>query len=362
MNERAVAAIPYLINLLDDNAEVGWKTIELEDMKYPVRETVASQASDAIYHIGKESVAPCIDALKAYVGSARGDELIGILGRFKDSRTIGPLTALLKHRDPKIRNKTVQALVFWEDPNLVPPLINTLKDEDAGVRREATWVLQNLHDERTVPPLIEALKDGTPDIRRGAAKALGEQGDSRAVAALLDVLNDPTEKIQARYASACALGQIADSRGLQALQNMMENTSMPKEIRASAIAGLALSKNPHFSKPLIALVTNIDEVADLRGDAIEGITNLDGLKSLSLLIDIAKTTTENEYVRCCSAICIINLTNGEIDDMQILPALKGRFISHQEGQDERMNALQKVVAHGKTAVVREAAKDLLEKW
>lgn len=366
MQQRAVPAIPFLIRLLDDDATVRFL---VEDVAvFPV--TVATDASVAISGMGAGAVEPCIAALKQHIGTARGNELIRILGDMKDPRAVEPMIALLGHRDSLVRVTVVRSLHSWKDPRFVPPLIGALKDQDEEVRVSATRVLKELHDPRLVQPLVDALKDKVVNVRQHAAKALGAQRDVRAVPALLRVLHDAAEDSGVRYAAACALGEIGEARSLDDLLAVFKNRSLPDDVRSSAADGLALSKDRRFVEPLLAIAKDGKEASDFRGDIVEAIADLDGSRAIPFLTEIATTKNEDDHVQCRAALCVVKLTEGAVDDVGIVAALQGRYRIEGDksihGVIVASEVLEKaalaVAEHGKTEAVRAAAAALLKKW
>ena len=67
-----------------------------------------------------------------------------VLGKFNDTRAVGPLIQALKDEDSMVRWDAVDALGNLNDTRAVKPLIQALKDEDSEIREKATETLIKL--------------------------------------------------------------------------------------------------------------------------------------------------------------------------------------------------------------------------
>ena len=222
--ERAVAAIPALIKLLDDGARVNPQQVcsrrpfddqsGQPDHESLVEHSVGEAAGEALIAIGKPSVEPLIAALKD--GSVRmRKNSAWALAQLRDRRALQPLLAAVKDEAPQVRAYAAAALGEQRDAAVVEPLINALKDESQQVRWFAAASLGQQRDRRVAEPLIAALKDVHPRVRAYAAASLGQLRDSRAVEPLIAALHD--ENPQVRMYAAASLGQYRDRRAVEPL-------------------------------------------------------------------------------------------------------------------------------------------------
>src|SRR5262245_52459689 len=98
------------------------------------------------------------------------------------------LELLIKVRglDGKQVAAIVGALRLMADPTAVDPLVSLLKDDDPDLRMNAAGLLGTFKEPRTIPPLIAVLTDTkqTDDARAAAAGSLGELGAQQAAPTL----------------------------------------------------------------------------------------------------------------------------------------------------------------------------------
>lgn len=74
-------------------------------------------------------------------GNSRG-RIVRILGKFKDSKTLPLLIALLGDQDDYIKISAIKALSFFKDESLPKYIEPFLDDEDCFVRREAVKAIK----------------------------------------------------------------------------------------------------------------------------------------------------------------------------------------------------------------------------
>lgn len=209
-NESAAAAIPALIDLLDDAEPVSPEVCRDDHRRW--------WGDDQPITAGQES--------------ARALVRIGIA-------SFDPLTKAVASAGPTARRNAAWALGALDDQRAVTPLITALRDEDQLVREQASWALGALDDARAVQPLIGALRDGTPAVRRQAAWALGAIDDAAAVDALVAALKDDDARV--REQSAWALGAIGDARASSGLSRALAD----REARVRRQAAWAIGAIAH---------------------------------------------------------------------------------------------------------------------
>lgn len=139
MGEEAVAAVPALIQALNDNARLTARSPEGEGS--PV--SVAEAAMLALVNIG----APAVD----------------------------PLIASLRSENPGVRMMATAALGRIEDPRTIEPLIEVLEtDQDSLVQATAVDALRKKQDSRTLEALLLAEQSGSWVVRSLAKSAVEE--------------------------------------------------------------------------------------------------------------------------------------------------------------------------------------------
>lgn len=204
LGDKAASAVPFLVLILDDQADV------LVQGAFLSAAIVAEVASRALGKIGSPAVEPLIAVLEDKTASdlVRG-RAAEALGATKDSRAVAPLLAALKDPDAFVRSRAAGALGGTRDARAVVPLSALLRDKDRDVRWRSVIALAEIKDARAVQPLITVLGDEDEQVRLRAAEGLGELGDKRAVEPLIGALQDqlPVVKKYAEEALKKITGQ-----------------------------------------------------------------------------------------------------------------------------------------------------------
>ena len=150
MGPQAAPAIPYLIALLDDSAQI----LVLSNGPVAGKKYIRELAAQALIAIGKAAT----DALIQVAMLEGSDQIhryhaIELLGKIKDASTGKALISLLS--DQKVRNSAASALGNLKDVGAVDPLIKLLMEKETV--RNAASALGAIGDPRAVEPLIKAL-------------------------------------------------------------------------------------------------------------------------------------------------------------------------------------------------------------
>lgn len=220
LSARAVPAVPFLINILDDRIWLGWLGLTRTN----------EEAVKALVKIGKPAVEPLIASLKSKNWRIRVRAAL-VLGEIKDSRAVEPLIAALKDKKHLIRASAVAALAKIDDPRAIEPLIIALKDEHPFVRVVASRELGKLKNLRAAGPLLDALRDEDIDVRRSVVKALVEMKDPRTVEPLIAALKDGNKGT--RRGAAISLGAIKDPRAIEPLIAALKDESLLVKTKSS---------------------------------------------------------------------------------------------------------------------------------
>jgi len=208
LRAQAVSAVPYLIELLDDEEEIGPGILRLImlDLSGIFGNTPRKEAILALAAIGSPAVELLIKALNDKNTNIRRGAL-EVLGRIKDSRAIEALIMTL--RDEHMHWEVINILKKMGRPT-VEPLIGALENKKSRIRKGAVDALGKIRDVKAVEPLIMSLKDKNPDVRWSVARALGQIRNRKAIEPLIYALLDENSSVQ--YHAALALEKITGKR------------------------------------------------------------------------------------------------------------------------------------------------------
>ena len=140
---KAASAIPALIRLLGDDAEIRQPVCgerKQWDDSESFKTTPGENAAVALSRMGRQAVEPLIAALSSDVWQARANTAFA-LGLIHDSRNVEPLIAATKDAMSEVRSKAAWSLGLVGDERAVVPLVDSLKDADEKVRSQAAWAL-----------------------------------------------------------------------------------------------------------------------------------------------------------------------------------------------------------------------------
>jgi HEAT repeat protein len=228
----AAAAVPSLIALLDDDAQVSpyicreewWRNGDREFGRWwrdAEPTTPGQEAARALAAIGSPSFTPVLGVLAN--GGAHGRRNAAwILGALRDERAVLPLVAQTTDRVAGVRENVAWSLGAIRDQRAVEALARVVeKDASPDVREKAAWALGAIRDARAVDALTRALRDADHDVRRQAAWALGAIRDPKALDGLMAALKDPQSEV--RRQAAWALGAIGDGRATEVLTTALDD-------------------------------------------------------------------------------------------------------------------------------------------
>ncbi len=257
MGDRAIPAIPFLIEILDEHT---WPS-----------SSPGFEALKALARIGKPSVEPLIVILKDKHSKSTGRENAAeALGRIGDSRAVEPLIDSLENDFSKVRENAAWALGMIKDIRAIPSLIAALKDkgdESSLVRSASAQALGAIKDYQAVEPLIKALRDKDSAVRRRAALALGKISDNKAVEPL--ILNLKDKDVNVRIDTIDAIGMIKNPRGVEPLIEALNDEN--QVVRKGAVAALGNFKDMRVVEPLIEALKE-KELRYLAASSLRDIT------------------------------------------------------------------------------------------
>ncbi|MHC4400926.1 MAG: HEAT repeat domain-containing protein [Planctomycetota bacterium] len=317
MGERAVPAIPLLIDSLRDDALF---TKEPIDPAWMSRPRVGDKAAAALAKIGK----PAIE----------------------------PLRLAQKDDDWRVRNRVIHALRQIKDAGVVEPLIAALKDETEGNRREAAAALADIKDFRRVEPLIEVLKNKDDDerlVRSFAATALETVTDPRAIAPLRAALDEVAE--DARDSITDALARLGDPQVVTSSIAALKDENLAIRQRAAYL--LMEAKDPQAVEPLIAALD--DDEPDMRrfvARALGAIADPRAVEPLIELLDQGEysdiSSTKEPIMReqrrfglagvlALSGVVTVAVSNAPAADAKAEPAVPAGLIPLKLGEPIRVS-------------------------
>jgi len=175
-NASAAAAVPALIEMLDDDEPVAPEVCREDgrpwwgDERRPI--TPGQEAARALVRVGSASLDPLLKTLAA-AGPAGRRNIAWALGALDDRRAVPSLIASLTDAEASVREQAAWALGAIDDARAVQPLIAALRDTSPAVRRQSAWALGAIDDATAVDALVIALKDGDAHVREQAAWAIG---------------------------------------------------------------------------------------------------------------------------------------------------------------------------------------------
>jgi len=131
------------------------------------------------------------------------------------------LELLMKVRslDGKQRAAIVGALRIMADRSAVDPLLSLLADDDEQLRGSAAGILGAFKEPRTIAPLVAVLKDPKQpeQVRVGAAGSLGQLDARMAAPVLREIVADESLSPRLRGQAANALAVLKDRQAIPVL-------------------------------------------------------------------------------------------------------------------------------------------------
>jgi HEAT repeat protein len=180
--------------------------------------------------------------------------LIGILGRQGEHRSVPLLIERLDHADSAVQRAAAFALGRIGDAEAVDQLIVKLESGDAGVRYAAARALGEIQDLKAVEPLLALASDEDELVRVGVLNAVSEFQDERVPLLLIDRLHDSDDLVRA--SAAINLGRRRDSAAVEALiESLQDESSFVQNISADALGKIG---DPRAERELISKITHQD--------------------------------------------------------------------------------------------------------
>lgn len=328
------AAVPALIRVLKDHADVGSRRLALRTLT-----KIGPDSQDALPHLrplflnsnsglADEAAAvlavlgkPAIPTLAETLQTAPTDPLAQVIRGFGSPWAmlaawrdypeqhrralsalgkIGPdaldqIVTALQSPNSDIREQAAGVLgaIGYQHRGVILPLVEAMRDPEAGVSRQAGWALKELQpDPRTLTPgLTRALRDNRPEIRFNAVSFLGQLG-AAAIPPLIEALGDSDKKVREQAVRSLQELRVVDELVMQAITPRLKDEQAA--VRQSAVAVL-LRCGPAALPELTAALQ--DKEAVVRQQAIQVFPNLppDAKRILPVLTSALKDS--DPYVR-----------------------------------------------------------------
>ena len=177
LGEAGNAAVPALIELLDDDSGREWWEQKRSSIKGRGLTSPSANASYGLTTAGRAAVPALIDRTKdaRWWLRATAAETLGDIGPAA-AEAVPALEELAADELSEVRSEAVHALgtVGQRDTDAVRALARSLSDEDASVRREASLALARTgaRAEAAAPSLVAALQDEDRYVRGNSVHAL----------------------------------------------------------------------------------------------------------------------------------------------------------------------------------------------
>lgn len=134
MGQQAAPAIPFVaVNVI--NPKTGTTRVHVG--------TGADDAAQWLEAVGLPSLGVFVDVLTGPGGTSVSVDAGNLLQTIRDAR-VTRLTANLKHRNARLRQRAARLLGTIKDPRAVEPLIAALKDQDPAVQQDAAGALEKI--------------------------------------------------------------------------------------------------------------------------------------------------------------------------------------------------------------------------
>lgn len=352
MNSQASAAVPFLIDMLNDDSILMWdsatKALGQIGEKSAVRPIAAAlnrymeqlnrdydfeaSAGLALEQISRNDVAPLLEAMKEFPHK----KIAYVIGRIKNQEATAPLVALLSDKRTDARRSAAMALSMMKYKQSIKPLISALKDSDWQVRMYAAEGLGNINDSASVDALTEALSDIDDDVKNKAAWALRDKADARAMNALIALVKDKKGYNGTRRYAVKALENMTGPKILEAylpalrddndfLRNDVADALYKMEWKPTAISGKVyyiiakqkwelLLEYKESIEPLIEDLNNKNLTNEIRSQSAFTLGKFVDERSVDALLSALKD--DSAIVRRFSAMAL-----AELSVTRTLPAL-----------------------------------------
>ncbi len=277
------------------------------------RATVRQSAAWALGEVkGEPTIAPLVTALKKDKQGAVRQEAAIALGKIKGQAVVAPLLDVLKNdKYETTRLEAAKALreIQNADEGLVDIIKKGLGSFDEGyevqsVQNEVIGALIKDGNAATAQFALDALKTANDEWTRWAlVHVLGSTAKKLAVDAMVAELNHSSYVIRKRATKS--LGGFRERRTVEPLIAMLTNGDEMKSIRAAAADSLGVLKDESAATPLLAALE--DENAEVRLQAAAALGKIRDAKAVPKLSTMVENSLETDEVRATAAAALGNI-------------------------------------------------------
>jgi HEAT repeat protein len=216
----AKAAIPYLVELLNDETATVMSSYLGGGYHSSADTTPAAEAAKALGHIGEVAHGPLVVALQHGDVAARRNAAKA-LGMISAIDSIEPLMKALDDPAREVRAAAAVALARYHHPLAAQTIIDYLPKAKPRVRPALIYALAGIDDLIAVRELVRLGTTRDPNMRAAVAYALGKLRDRRALTTLLAMLHDEDAAVRAN--AAHALGNYPGNETIEALIGALDD-------------------------------------------------------------------------------------------------------------------------------------------
>jgi len=234
IGQGAAPAIPYLVELLDDETAVLLSRYLGGGYHSSSDTTPADEAARALAKIGGAANPSLIDATKDKNPNTRRLAAKS-LGQIGNIESIPHLIKLLDDEDRRVRATSAIALGNYHHPRAAQIIIDAIPNADASARADMIYALAQINDIIVVPYLIQRLPEEEPNVRAAIVHALGKLRDARTLDVLMKSLSDKDPVVRAN--SVYALGNYYAPRVIEGLITTLDDEDT--QVREAAVESLA---------------------------------------------------------------------------------------------------------------------------
>ncbi len=192
----AAPAVPYLIDLLNDDTPVLLSRYIGSGFRSSSDTTPAEEASLTLAKIGEPALNDLAMALKSESVNVRR-LAAKALGQIGNTKSIDVLIELLTDKSRRVQATAAIALGNYRHPVAAQKITEAFTTVTPEARVHLVYALSHINDIIAVPFLIEQLPLQTPDVRAAIVLALGKLRDARAIKSLLAAAKDEDEIVRA---------------------------------------------------------------------------------------------------------------------------------------------------------------------
>lgn len=319
MRNKAILAVPFIVELLEDDTPIPEFKEGLGEISvYPSVEAALAlgkighpsavsaliealsknnhqltiAAASALGEVGHSSAVPAL--IKALSGSNHmlmASSAIA-LGQIGDRTAVDSLIFTLENANPIILHNglakdLVLALGNIGDVKAVKPLIERLLSDDYWYIHEVICSsLAAIGDKAAIDPLVTCLLNAKCHIKIAACNALKEFGDARVIPALIRTLRQDHADWELRWIASDALGRIGKD-SVEPLLNVLKKGSQSSRFLAVSALGHIKEKD---TVPILIQTLQDDQV---REAAVKALGAIGDVAAIGPLIEVLQEYRTN---------------------------------------------------------------------